>query len=437
MLRNRHFLLLWLVNIATTLAIELFTVTILVAIFEQTASTLRAAGTMVARTMPAFALSPLAGVLVDRFPRKNVLIGMDVVRLLLLGMTIGFLKDDGAVPVAGIYLILAGLSAADAFHLPARLSLIPSLVSHEQLVSANGSILVSNQIMIAVSYTAGGWLILAVPLCRIALGVAVLFALAIVTAVFMVVPDRPDAETAAERESFLKSLRSGWHYLRQHPIARPLTVMETVEHVPHGIWTGALLLAFTTQALKGDALDWGYQVTAYFTGMILGSLGALAIGDWLRSCPGRIIVVNACAVGFFTLVYAGSQTVWAAVALAFVFGPPFAIRDVAQDSLLQYTVAGGQLGRVYATREMLRSVVFMFAGLFFAWLSDIVPIRIIYVAGGLMYMLTGFYALGNTSLRECRMTPDAVIHDDRAETGFTPTLQKPEGFRVKASGVKL
>ena len=62
MIRNRHFLFLWFVNIVTTLAIELFTITILVTIFEQTASTLQAAGTMVARTLPAFLLGPVAGV---------------------------------------------------------------------------------------------------------------------------------------------------------------------------------------------------------------------------------------------------------------------------------------------------------------------------------------------------------------------------------------
>jgi len=81
MLRNRYFLFLWFVNTITTLAIELFTVTILVTIFEQTQSTLLAAGTMVARTMPAFLLGPVAGVLVDRFPRKNILISMDLIRL--------------------------------------------------------------------------------------------------------------------------------------------------------------------------------------------------------------------------------------------------------------------------------------------------------------------------------------------------------------------
>ena len=115
------------------------------------------------------------------------------------------------------------------------------------------------------------------------------------------------------------------------------------------------------------------------------------------------IMANAFLTGLMTLVYALSQNVWVAVALAFAFGPPNAMRDVAQDTLLQGTVENGQLGRVYATRQMLASLVFMVAGLCLAWLSDHVPIRIIYVAGGIIYILTGFYALSNRALRDSRM----------------------------------
>lgn len=403
MLRNRNFLLLWLVTVTTTLAFELFAVTVLVTIFEQTESTLQAAGTMVARTLPALLLGPVAGVLVDRFPRKNVLIGMDAVRVLLVGLAVWFSLEEGKVPVAGIYLIVTGLSAAAVLHQPARLALIPSVVSHEQLVRANSFVLASTQIVLALSYTIGGWLILVLPLYQIALGVVVLLAIAVLAALLMVVPRRQDAEDVVHGEPFWKSVVSGWRYMWHHPLARPLTVMETMEHLPHGIWTGALLLAFTMQALKGDAADWGYQLTGYFAGMILGSLGALAIGDWLRHYPGRIIIANACAAGVLTLAYAGSQTVWMAVVLAFVFGPPNAVRDVAQDSLLQGTVDGGQLGRVYATRGMLANAVFMVAGIFFAWLSDMVPIRLVYVAGGTIYLLTALYAVSNRALRESRM----------------------------------
>lgn len=403
MLRNRNFIFLWVVNIAATLAIELFTVTVLVTIFEQTDSTLQAAGTMVARTLPAFLLGPAAGVLVDRYPRKNVLLAMDVVRLVLVGVAIGILQGDGNIPVIAIYLILAGLSAAGVFHSPARLALIPSLVPREALVKANSFISASNQIFMAISYTLGGWLILSIPLRQIAFGVMVLFAFAILAAILMRVPKRVDQDQAGKNETFMQSLISGWRYLRQHPIARPLTIMETVEHLPHGIWTGAVMLAFTTQALRGDASDWGYQVTGYFSGMIVGSVGALALSGILRRYPGRIIVGNALLSGIFTLTFAFSQTIWMATILAFFFGPPSAVRDVAQDSLLQGTVEKGQLGRVYAAREMFRNVVFMFAGIFFAWLSDFVPIRVIYIVGGSLYLLTSLYAYSNKPLRESTM----------------------------------
>jgi hypothetical protein len=46
----------------------------------------------------------------------------------------------------------------------------------------------------------------------------------------------------------------------------------------------------------------------------------------------------------------------------------------------------------------------MFAGLFFAWLSDLVNIRMIFFIGGIMYVLTGIYALNNKALRESDMS---------------------------------
>ncbi|MCB0021210.1 MAG: MFS transporter, partial [Anaerolineales bacterium] len=148
MLRNRNFILLWLVNALTTLAIELFTVTVLVAIFEQTSSTVQAVGVMVSRTLPAFLLGPLAGVLVDRFPRKHVLISMDVVRLALIGLSIWLLSINDQIPVLTIYLLMAAIAAAGVLHRPARLALIPSLVGQAEIVRANSLILVSNQVML-------------------------------------------------------------------------------------------------------------------------------------------------------------------------------------------------------------------------------------------------------------------------------------------------
>ncbi|MEM6429848.1 MAG: MFS transporter [Deinococcota bacterium] len=411
MLRNRHFILLWLVTSTTTFALELFAVTIVVVIFEQTNSTLQAAGAMVARMLPAFLLSPLAGVLVDHLPRKYVLVIMDSLRVLLVALVWLLLRPGTGTLVWGLYAVLAGLAAADVFHRPARLALIPSVVAHRQLVRANSFMLVSSQVLTALAYTVGGWLVLHVSMTSISLAIVSLFAVSVVMSSLM--PHSPVRETSQHSlASWWRAFCAGWHYLQQHPVARPLVVMETIEHVPHSIWTSALMLAFTVQALQGDATGWGYQITGYFSGMMIGSLLALAMASWLERVPGRIIIINAALSGVLTLAYAASHTVWLAVVWAFIFGPPFALRDVAQDALLQSRVEGSQLGRVYATREMLRSVVFMLSGLVFAWLSSHVDIRTIYITGGFMYLLTGIYALSNRNLRHSKLTSQEAKQTD-------------------------
>ncbi|RLC06602.1 MAG: hypothetical protein DRH90_02810 [Deltaproteobacteria bacterium] len=74
MLRNRYFLFLWFVTIATTLAIKLFMITILVTVYEQTESTLQAVDTMVARTMPAFFTNFLKNLGLEAFLKNRILV---------------------------------------------------------------------------------------------------------------------------------------------------------------------------------------------------------------------------------------------------------------------------------------------------------------------------------------------------------------------------
>lgn len=407
-LLNRNFISLWTVNLATTLAIELFAITVMVAVFAQTGSVMQATGAMVARTIPGIILGPFAGVLVDRVSRKYLLIGMDLVRALLVGLSLLVLDDSDNVPIVGMYIIVLILFSADVVHRPARLALIPYLVPTQNLVNANGSILVVTMIMMAVAFGLGGWLILVVPLTQIVIGVMGLLISAIVFAACINVSEKSE-DSSTDDEGVLQAIISGWTYIWRHPLAQPLTVMETLEHFPHGIWSGAFLLVFVTQILPGDAADWGILNSTYFGAMILGSFCAFRISHRIGRHPGWIIIVTSFLAGLFTLAFSASQAVWVAIFIAALFGPPFAIRDIAQDSLLQATVSGRQLGRVYATRETLRNTMFVLAALFLAWILEFIPIRFIYIMGGVLYLLTSMYALSNKSLRGSKMpdtTPD-------------------------------
>lgn len=408
--QNRNFRLLWLAQIISGMGDVLYTVGVMVLVFEQTGSALQTTGVLIAQSLPRFLLGPFAGVLVDRYPRQRVLIVMDLFRAALVGLLLLFVQQ-GSVNLWGIYLVVAGITAASTFYQPARIAIVPSLVERFELVHANSILVGTAQGTMAVGYMLGGLLTL-----RLAFGTFVLFNLLtfLVSAgltALMHIRQRTEAERQGQKSavSLRQSVLEGYRYLKDDPVVRPLVVMELLEHVPHGIWTSALMLVFAEKALGGGADAWGAMSALYFAGMMIGAVVASVAAKRLAR-PGLIIAANALASGVLTLLFALSPTTWVAVVLAFAFGPPSAVRDVVQDTLLQTVAADGVLGRVYALREMGRWVVFMLAGLLFAWLADWLPIRGIYLLGGGLYLVTAVYALANKPLRQSTIITESTVH---------------------------
>ncbi len=122
----------------TTLALLLVTVT---------GSGLGVSGAVLAEIIPVLLLAPLAGALVDRLPRVQVMVIADLVRVLLAGVLV-FVHDSA--PVA--YAVAFGLACGQVFFSPAAQSLLPSVVDDDELVAANSGIwtaAVTAQILVA------------------------------------------------------------------------------------------------------------------------------------------------------------------------------------------------------------------------------------------------------------------------------------------------
>lgn len=402
--QNLNFRLLWLAQIISGMGDVLYSVGVMVHVFQQTGSALQTTGVLIAQSLPRFLLGPIAGAMVDHYPRQRVLIVMDLVRAALVGLLLLVVRQ-GSVNLWGIYLVVAGITAASTFYQPARIAIVPSLVERFNLVRANSVLIGTAQGTMAVGYMLGGLLTL-----RIGFGSFVLFNLltflvsAALTALMRIQP-RSEAEKQAQkaRMPLRQSVLEGYTYLKNNPVVRPLVVMELLEHVPHGIWSSALMLVFAEKALRAGADAWGTMSALYFAGMMAGAVVASVAAKQLERYPGLIIGGNALASGVLTFLFALSPVTWVAVVLAFLFGPPSAVRDVVQDTLLQTVADDELLGRVYALREMGRWVVYMLAGLLFAWLADRMEIRTIYLLGGGLYLLTAVYALANKPLRQSQI----------------------------------
>jgi MFS family permease len=413
LLLNKNFVRLWLGQLISGVATILFDVGVMVTIFEETGSALQTAVVTVAATLPHFLLGPLAGAIVDRYPRRTVLMVMDMGRALLVASLLLILQTT-APNVWVLYFIVIGLAAAMALHEPARSAIIPELVTRQQIVTANSLILSTRPLYYAIGYLLGGALVLVISFRTFIMVSVGLFVAAAVLEMFISGErreERGERNTLSTLPSPLhiplrQSIREGIAYLRQHQLARALVWMEGIEYIGHGIWMPALMLIFVQRALRGNADDWGWQNGVFWVGQIVGVVTVLGATRLLARRPGWIIIGNAFLAGLLTLIYAASPTLWFAHFIAFVFGPPFAWRDVAQDSLLQTTVESAVLGRVYALRSMFLNLMLMLSTLLFAWLADQLPIRWIYVAGGVVYIATALLALSSRAMRQSNIAEE-------------------------------
>jgi MFS family permease len=397
---QRPFRLLWLTHLLATLANELTTIGVVVLVFGATGSALQTTGVLVARNLPPLAFGPFVGSIVDRWPRRRVLVLANLVRAGLIGLFI-YAAAGGDGIWAG-YVLVFGLTMIEIVHKPAMLATLPVVLPAHRLVWANSVFFTTTQVVFTLGYTAGGVLSAVVAPERIAGINLVLFLLAAVSAA-LIGPIATAAGTVA-RVHFWRNVVDGFAYLRRHRLARTLVTVECIESWPHGAWTSALMLSFSVQALGAGVDAWGYQSGAYFAGQLVGALLALAFAQRLGRRPGWIIIANGFLMSALTFAYAASNSVLMAVIVSIAFGPPFALRDVAQDSLLQTSVAPDMLGRVYALREMFARMAFLVGGLLFAQLADSIGIREIYVVAAVLYGLTAIYTLWSAVLRRSRLS---------------------------------
>jgi MFS family permease len=88
-------------------------------------------------TLPGIVFTPIGGAIADRFPKRNLMVGLDAASAaLVLGLV--FLMGAGLDPVAVIGVVLALLCLISAMYQPTVQASVPALVGEDQLADANG-----------------------------------------------------------------------------------------------------------------------------------------------------------------------------------------------------------------------------------------------------------------------------------------------------------
>lgn len=288
-------------------------VALLTVVLEKTHSATLAALVFAAQTIPFAIVSPFAGVIVDRFDRKMIMITADVSRALLaLGFV--FVQSRGTIWI--VFVLLSVLSGISAFFEPASSAALPNLVPRSDLVRANVLMGSAWGTMLVVGAALGG-------LVAGTLGN---------TAAFV-----GDALSFALSGALLLSVRGRFHERepdRKHGVTIGADIRETVafarreHHVlallvvkgGFGIAAGCigLISVFAVDVFHGGAGTIGLLMSARGLGALVGPF---LVRHWARGRDDRLFTGLSIAGAVFALGYLGfavAPNVWLAAAGACV-----------------------------------------------------------------------------------------------------------------------
>jgi MFS family permease len=132
--RNRNYRYTWMGQIVSEAGDHFNNVAVLSLAIEETHSGAVIATLMLSRAIPAVLAGPLAGVLLDRFDRRHLMITSDLIRGVI---ALGFIAAIGLRQTWLLYLLSALLMLASPFFTSGRSAILPSITSEDELHTAN------------------------------------------------------------------------------------------------------------------------------------------------------------------------------------------------------------------------------------------------------------------------------------------------------------
>lgn len=151
--QNRNYRYLWLGNVVSLLGDWFNLLASAELITNLTNSGVAISSLFLARFLPLFFVSPLAGVVADRFSRRSIMIWSDLLRAVTV---LGFLLVRSTEQVWLLYLLTVLQFVLSAFFTPARSAIIANVVEKKDLVAANALDSFTWSTMLAVGSFLGG-----------------------------------------------------------------------------------------------------------------------------------------------------------------------------------------------------------------------------------------------------------------------------------------
>lgn len=408
----KPFSFLLLAEIFSQLAINMLNFMLLIVAFSLAGSNTAVSGVLLSFTIPALLFGLLAGIYVDNWNKKKVLIYTNVARAVLV-LFLAFFHSNLVL----IYVITFGASFISQFFIPAETPMIPVLVKKELLLPANALFGIIIYASIIISYALAGPIILLIGETKTFFVVVSFFALAAIFASLIKIEiikkkkNYLDFRIGKITRNIIWEIRNAFSMIsRTALIFRALFLLSIIQVL-------ILVLAVIGPGFAKEVLNIKVEefplffVTPFIMGMALGALmiggffhhrlknkltkiGLFLIGITILLLPygsnveSREIVQT---VNFYLPHLLKINMLHIMVVLAFIMGFANSLIFVPSNAILQEETSDEFRGKVYGALNTLVGLFSLLPILIVGALADIIGVKTVLTGIGSIVLLSAVF----------------------------------------------
>ena len=381
MLRDRAFRTLWLAQFVSIFGdfLALFGVISLIT-FRMHGTAVQVTAVSIAYIVPLALISPVAGVFVDHWNVKRLMIASDLIRAVLI-MLLLFARD-----VAQICVIFAALSTVSSFFAPAQSVTVRTIVPPDRLLAANAMLTQAFYVVRLFSPFAAGALIawLGERVCFYLDSASFVFSAAMISTLVIL---RPRTQTEKTLESLSRDFVEGNRFIFTHAgLSFVFLAMGAAMFVLSAF--SPLISIYIRDSLSAGPFVFGVISSMVGVGLIAGAqvLGRVHT----PASRTRVVLAGMLALGAGAALLGAFHNMLMAALSTFSMGFAISFVLIPAQTLSQQETPPALMGRVSSTFMSLIAVAQVLGLLLSGYLAQRLGIRALFLScGGLLAVLAG------------------------------------------------
>jgi MFS family permease len=363
-------------------------------VFRLTNSAMSVGLMLMATAAPSLLVGLFAGVLVDRFDRKKIMIATSLIRAILVVLIPVLVPYN----VIWLYIIVMLSSAVGQFFDPAHESVLPEVASEEELAAANSLMAISSFGSTAIGFAASGLIASAADISWAFYLDAFSFLFSsLCIFLIQIKPMQVEGQTSAAM--VLDNLKLGVRQLFDTPILRSLFQSQILTLIAFGL-SNALLLPFAMRALNATEFEYGLQEGLTSLGFVAASLILAGIFD--RMHEGAWIAASYMGMALAGIAYSFTRSIPLAIVIVTLSGFFNAPSSIGRRLIIQRNTPRDMRGRVNSVFFVSRDVFFL-VGMAAAGLADFIDIRVMYLSSAILLLGGGILVMILPGLRQNKL----------------------------------